>query len=292
MDPMKTDVRSLWPVLGTALLVFALLGPAAIAQSPGPQRPAPKTPKTPAKVTVQPPPAPAGKTALQDRVLAVVDEDPVLASDVDRVIRLGLEQPQPGEAEERFRRRVLDDLIDERLRFHEVDRFNFEQVPVDEIKKRVEEIQKRYPDPAAFQKALKEVGIDEKGLRQLVARQLLVVTYVDEQLGAHVFVEPEEINRYYRDVLTPEMRKRGQQPPPLEDVREDIRETLKQQKMTQEMTRWTRELREKADIVVYSGNPKPNQPLPPVVKTIQGQAAPKADAKKAPAGRKPPGALY
>lgn len=288
---MKTDVRSLRPVLlGSALLVFALLSPPVvaqkIAQSAGPQRPAPKAP---AKVTVQPPPAPSGKTQLQDRVLAVVDEDPILASDVDRIIRLGLEQPQPGEAEERFRRRVLDDLIDERLRFHEVDRFNFEQVPVDEIKKRVGEIRDRYPDPSAFQKALKEVGIDEKGLRQLVARQLLVVTYVDEQLGAHVFVEPEDINRYYRDVLTPEMRKRGQQPPQLEDVREDIRETLKQQKMTQEMTRWTRELREKADIVVYSGNPKPNQPLPPVVKTIQGQAAaPKAEAKKAPA-QKPPG---
>ncbi len=277
---MKTDVRSLRPVLlGPALLVFALLSPPAAAQS-GPQRPAPKNP---AKVTVQPPPAPSGKTALQDRVLAVVDEDPILASDVDRVIRLGLEQPQPGETEERFRRRVLDDLIDERLRFHEVDRFNFEQVPVDEIKKRVDEIRARYPkDPAAFQKALKEVGLDEKGLRQLVARQLLVITYVDEQLGAHVFVEPEDISRYYRDVLTPEMRKRGQQPPPLEDVREDIRETLKQQKMTQEMTRWTRELRDKADVVVYSGNPKPNQPLPPVVKTIQGQAAPKAEAKKPP----------
>ncbi|HET9209275.1 MAG TPA: hypothetical protein VFR03_02690 [Thermoanaerobaculia bacterium] len=279
---MKTEVRALRPVLGAALLVFALLpGSPAVAQKPAP-------PKNPAKVTVKPPPPPSGKTELQDRVLAVVDEDPVLASDVDRIIRLGLEQPQPGETEERFRRRVLDGLIDQRLQFHEVDRFNFEQVPVDEIQKRVAEIRSRYPDEASFQKALKEVGLDDKGLRQLVARQLLVLTYVDERLGANVFVEPDEINRYYRDVLTPEMRKRGQIPPALDDVREDIRETLKQQKMTQEMTRWTRELRNKADIVVYSGNPKPNQPLPPVVKTIQGKAGAKPEAGKAPAGKKPP----
>ena len=65
-------------------------------------------------------------------MLAVVDEDPVLASDVERAIRLGLEQPRPGETDERFRRRVLDALIDQRLQFHEIDRFNFEQVPVDE----------------------------------------------------------------------------------------------------------------------------------------------------------------
>jgi hypothetical protein len=275
---MKTDARSLRPVLAPVLLVFALLPPAA-AQSAGPQKPAPKPP---VKATVKPPPAPSGKTALQDRVLAVVDEDPVLASDVERAIRLGLEQPQPGEADARFRQRVLDDLIDERLRFHEVDRFNFEQVPVDEIQKRVAEIRSHFPDEASFQKALKEVGLDLKGLRQLVTRQLLVVTYVDERLGSRVFVEPEDINRYYRDVLTPEMRKRSQQPPPLDDVREDIRETLKQQKMTQEMANWTRELRNKADVLVYAGDQKPNQPLPPVVKTIQGKAGAKPEAKKPP----------
>jgi peptidyl-prolyl cis-trans isomerase SurA len=278
MGPMKTDARSPWPVLAPALLVFALLGPPVAAQSAGPQRPAPKNP---AKVTVQPPPPPSGKTVLQDRVLAVVDEDPILASDVERAIRLGLEQPRPGETDKDFRRRVLDALIDQRLQFHEVDRFNFEQVPVDEIQKRVDEIRLRFPDPGSFEKALKEVGLDLKGLRQLVARQLLVVTYVDERLGSRVFVGPDDISRYYRDVLTPEMRKRGQPPPPLDDVREEVRETLKQQKMTQEMASWTRELREKADTVVYAGNPKPNQPLPPVVKTIQG--------KKPAAAKKPPG---
>jgi hypothetical protein len=88
------------------------------------------------------------------------------------------------------------------------------------------------------------------------------------------------------------MRKRGQQPPLLEDVREDIREAVKQQKMTQEMASWTRELRDKADVVVYANNPKPNQPLPPVVKTIQGKAGAKPEAGKAPVAQKPPGALY
>ena len=127
------------------------------------------------------------------------------------------------------------------------------------------------------------MGLDSKGLRQLVARQLLVLTYVDERLGARVFVGPDELNRYYREVLTPEMQKRGQQPPPLEDVREDIRETLKQQKMTQEMAKWTQDLRTKADIAIYSPAQQANRPLPPVVKTIAGK---KVDPKKAePAGK-------
>jgi len=265
---MKTDSRSFRPLLAAVPFVFSI---AALLATGSPARP--QTPKpAPAKPAS---PAAAGQATLQDRVLAVVDEDPVLASDVERAVRLGLEQPRPGETDERFRRRVLDALIDQRLQFHEIDRFNFEQVPVDDIQKRVADIRSRFPDEAAFQKALKEVGLDPRTLRQLVARQLLVLTYVDERLGARVFVGPDELNRYYREVLTPEMQKRGQPPPPLEDVREDIRETLKQQKMTQEMAKWTQELRNKADVVVYSLSHPANAPLPPVVKTITGKAGTK-----------------
>jgi peptidyl-prolyl cis-trans isomerase SurA len=281
---MKTDSRALRPVQLLAPLVFAALLAATVAPAVAQKKPA--APKAL--------PAAAGaKAVLQDRVLAVVDEDPILASDVERVVKLGLEKPNPGEADAQFRRRVLDGLIDQRLQFHEIDRFNFQQAPVDDIQKRVAEIRARYPDDAAFQKALKEVGLDVKSLRQLVARQLLVLTYVDERLGSRVFVGPDDINRYYREVLTPEMQKRGQPVPPLADVREDIREVLKQQKMTQEMTTWTQELRTRADVVVY---PAGNQPLPPVVRTIQEK---KAEPAKKPAAKasgtnppatKPPGA--
>jgi len=222
--------------------------------------------------------AEAPKVALQDRVLAVVDEDPVLASDVNRVIKLGLLQPTPGETSQHFHRRVLDALIEERLRFHEIDRFGFEQVPVSEIDRKVEEIRKRFPNETAFQKALAEVGLDTKKLRQLVARQLLVLTYVDERLGPRVFVSLEEINRYYRDVLTPEMQRHGQPAPPVEDVREDIREVLKQQKLTQEIEKWTQELHDRADIAIYPDHPA-GAPLPPVVKRIE---------KPSPRSPKPP----
>jgi peptidyl-prolyl cis-trans isomerase SurA len=213
------------------------------------------------------------KTVLQDRVLAVVDDDPILLSDVNRVIKLGLQQPNPGESAEAFRRRVLNALIEERVRFHEIDRFGLEQVPVDEIEQNVAKIRARFPDDASFQKALKEVGLDAKKLRQLVARQLLVLTYVDERLGPRVFVSLEDINRYYRDVLAPEMQRRGKPVPPPEEVREEIREVLRQQKLTQELGKWTQELRARADIVIYPEH-QAGAPLPPVVKRIEKPAKP------------------
>jgi len=210
---------------------------------------------------------PQAKTVLKDRVLAVVDEDPILASDLDRVIKLGLQQARPGETDEQLRRRVLDELIEERLRFHEIDRFGFEQVPVEEIEENVAKIRARFPDEESFRKALKEVGLDLQGLRRLVSRQLLVLIYVDERLGARVFVSPDDIQKYYRTVLAPEMQKQGQPAPSLDEVRDQIREVLKQQKLNQELATWTNELRARADIVVYPDSA--GKPLPPVAKRIE-----------------------
>jgi hypothetical protein len=257
--------------------VLALPG-GALFGAPQPKPPqtvrpnAPTRPDAPGKAVPAPAkPTSPGKTTLVDKILAVVDEDPILATDVDRVVKLGLQRPNPGESQEAFRKRILNLLIDERLRSHEVDRFGFTEVPVEAVEAEVTKIQKSFPDDRAFQKALAEVGLNLQGLRQRVTQQLLVVTYVDERLGPRVLIGSDEISKYYRTVLTPEMQKRGQPPPPQEEVRDPIREILKQQKLTVEMAKWTEELRAKADILVRSETGEEKLvPLPPVVKRISG----------------------
>jgi parvulin-like peptidyl-prolyl isomerase len=251
---MRSDPRS----RALALALVLVCAPAGITGA----TPAPKPPTAVQKA----PPAAPGKNTLRDRIVAVVDEDPILASDLERVIALGLVKPAEGEADRAFRRRVLDQMIEDRLRLHEIDRFGLEQVPVEEIERRVTEIRAGFPDEAAFQRTLKEVGLTLGTLRQLVARQLVVMTYVDERLGPRVFIDSEDIKAYYDSTLAPEMRRRGQPVPPLDDVREDIRNVLRQQRLNQEIRRWTAELRKDADIAVYFD--APDGPLPPVIKTL------------------------
>jgi hypothetical protein len=246
---------------------------------------------------------------LKDRVLAVVDEDPILASDLDRAIVLGQLLAKPGESQSVFRRRVLDDLIAQRLRFHEIDRFGLEQVPVDQIEKQVAEVRARFKDEVTFRQKLREVGLDEAALRQLMARQLEVLAFVDERLGPQVFVSLDDISSYYKNVLTKELQQQRLPVPPLDEVRDKIREVLRQQRLTEEIDRWTEELRRKANIVVYFDKPG-GGPLPPVVKRIElgkkpnipplpdnapQKAAPQKAAKQkaapqkpAPAPQKPP----
>lgn len=210
--------------------------------------------------------APASQPVLKDRIVAVVDEDPILTSDIDRDAGLSLVVRNPGESETAYRRRILALLIDQRLRFHEIDRFGFVQVPVDQVEKNLQEIRSRFPDPAAYQRRLKELGLSENGLKQLVTRQLMVLTYVDERLGPRVFVSLDDINAYYRNVMTPALAKQHQPVPPLDDVRESIRQVIREQRLNEEIDRWTEELRNKANIANYFD--QGGKPLPPVVKTI------------------------
>src|SRR5436305_3671691 len=164
-------MRPTRPLLPALVLLTLFVGIAAAGTPPA--KPAPAKPAAPAAKPAAPGAAASPPAKLEDRVMAVVDEDPILASDLERVIALGLKQPNPGEADVAFRRRVLNDLIEERLRFHEIDRFGFGQVPVADIDAHVAEIRARFKDEATFQKALQEHGLTLKALRQLASRMLL-----------------------------------------------------------------------------------------------------------------------
>lgn len=185
-----------------------------------------------------------------DRIVAVVDEDPILASDLDRAIGLGLVVRERTETDSDFRRRVLDLLLEERLRAHEVDRFGFTEISLAEVEAAIDELKSGF-EGDSFDRKLSDLGLDLDDVRQIVARQIMVITYVDERLGPRVFVSLDDIRAYYDTVLTAEMTRTGQELPPMPQVRENIRRLLREQRLNQEIERWTRELRLEADVEDY-----------------------------------------
>ena len=197
--PLTPFPRPLGALLLVALSVLVPAAPSLLAQDGG-----------------------AASAQLEDRILAVVDEDPILDSDVERLVALGLIAPKPGESDDAFRRRLLEELIEQRLRFHAIERFGFEEVPVAAVDEQVAAIRARFPDQGSFAAELARLGLNERGLRQLLTRQLMVLTYVEERLGPRIFVRTEEIESYYRDVLTPKLKAGGAEVPPIEEVRDQM----------------------------------------------------------------------
>lgn len=200
---------------------------------------------------------------LVDRILAVVDDDPILQSDLDQLIALDPNALREGESRKNRDQRLLEDLVERRLRFHEVERYGFGDVPQGLVDEQLARMAADYDTPEAFEAQLSEVGLSRDDLARRIQRDLAVLTYVDELLGARVFVGLEEIQKHYDSVLLPELRERNLEIPDLDEVREQIREVLRQERLNQELGRWTEELRSKADVLIYLD--RPDRPLPPVV---------------------------
>lgn len=186
-----------------------------------------------------------------DRIVALIDEVPVFGSDLAVAEALGRVEPESGESREAYRQRLLDQLIDERLRYAAVRRQGYEQLNLLQIEEQIQGLVERFGGRASLDQALEEAGMDIDILREMVARQLVVWSFVDNRLGARVFVELEEIEEYYDDELTPQLEQVGATVPPLREVREEIRELLYQRKLNEELDRWTADLRFQADISVY-----------------------------------------
>jgi len=216
------------------------------------------------------PAAPAQDRDPVDRILAVVDDDPILASEVNQLLSFGIIEPRVQEDERAVRRRVLDFLIEERLRFHEVDRFGFAEVPVEVVDEEFDKLEERLGGTEALTAAIEELGLDEQGVRQVLARQVMVWVYVEERLGARIFVGLEDIRKYYDENLVPQLVESGDPVPPVEAVREAIRTLLREQRMNEELERWTMELLQQADIEDYFDSNF--ESLPPLVDTVGSSA--------------------
>jgi hypothetical protein len=108
---------------------------------------------------------------------------------------------------------------------------------------------KGFRSEAEFRQRVGSVGLTPQKIDELLRQRILIDRFVDFRFRSFVLVTEQEIRRYYEESLAPEVRKRGQIPPPLEQVRDGIVPILKERKMEDEETRWLASARQRADIV-------------------------------------------
>jgi hypothetical protein len=204
----------------------------------------------------------ASGLTLVDRIVATVDDDPIFFSDIRRLIDLGLAERDDQESERQLERRVLEGLIEQKLRLHEIERYDFHPVPEAEMERQLGAVQSSFKAPGSFERRLLELGLGEEGLRQLLGRQLRVLAYIEERLGPKILVGFEDIQTYYESELLPALDAQGVGVPELSEVQEAIGQLLREVRFNEEIELWTLELRLQAEIVDFLE--RPGRELPPV----------------------------
>ncbi len=179
------------------------------------------------------PALPPPRVEVVERIVAVVDERPLLLSDVRalRAVR-GLGEEAAREA-----------AIDERLMHGEAAR-----LPQAEVTREEEDL--ALADLLEARPALRE-EVPETERRRLLSRQIAILKYVEFRFRPQVRVSDDEVRKAWEE-------ERAGQPagPAFEDEQEALRARLERRALDERIETWVRELRARAD-VRYVGAPPP-----------------------------------
>jgi len=201
-----------------------------------------------------------------DRIVASVNGHVVLQSDWEDAIRYEafIAGTQSNEMPGSERNAVLDRLIDQELLSEQMHASDFQRATDAEINKRIQEVQKLYPDAstdAGWRATLNRYGLTENELRERVALQLNLMRLVDAHLRPNVNIDGKSIESYYNQELLPQLRQSGAKDVALADVTGKIKELLTEQKVNQLLISWLQNLRSSSDIRTMLGTPDPGNQL-------------------------------
>ena len=187
-----------------------------------------------------------------DRIVATVNQKPILASDVDDAAHFeALQQGKVPDAMDTNRRAVLNRVIERELICQQMpDTF---EPAVAAIDAHIAEIRTQFPmakTEAEWSDLLATFGFDESILRDDVRLQLKVVHFLDIRLRPTVRVDNEEIGDYYSRTLVPKLKAAGATAEPIDKLKDKIEEVLLQQKMTEVFDAWVANLKSQGSIRV------------------------------------------
>jgi parvulin-like peptidyl-prolyl isomerase len=180
----------------------------------------------------------AGQEVL-DRIVARVEDDVILLSDVRALSRYQKFVDGKSETDER----ILDRLIDQWVVRSEAESSRFPRPTDADVQRNVESLKKTFGSPGEYEARKKESGLSDGDIRSMVAAQLYLSNYLDSRFRPSVQIDAKTVEDYYQNGVVPRAKAHSQEPPSFQDSREYIQEFLIQQGINEEADRWLKESR-------------------------------------------------
>ena len=150
---------------------------------------------------------------------------------------------------------ILQLLIDQRLIALEAQRLPRTSPSDDEVKNEIKRVLENFSSTAEFERRLRLVGfnsVDDDNFRKIMEQRVAIEKYLDFRFRSFVFVTPEDETRYYRDVYTPEFRKKnpGLLLPSVDEKRAEINKILTEKKIQTDIEKFLDDAKRNAEIIV------------------------------------------
>ena len=197
---------------------------------------------------------PSGTAVLVDRIAAVVGDEIVLESEVQKLVAVRFLEQRAGESDAAYRDRVLDERIVDLLRERQLRRTSGFDPKPEEVEARVAALETRLANERGISAAaaLAAAGTTREELAAWVKRGLALDNFVKERLAPGLKLTDADLRAYYESTFREAAKKRGlSDVPPFEDVREELRAVVRELKLNAAIDRWTAQLRSETRVLIY-----------------------------------------
>jgi hypothetical protein len=180
-----------------------------------------------------------------DSIIATIDGDPVLETDVLMEMDLGLlESAHLGSD---FNS-LLEAYLNRLLILREIEEVGGFRLTAGQVQGAYQGYLSRYENIEDYRAKLQRWGIDEQDVITMLRRALLVSLYTESRIQFFINILPSDIEKAYEE----DRERWGNNT--LYEAWETIRSELLQSTYTRERERWLNTLRERYDLIIYGYN--------------------------------------
>jgi peptidyl-prolyl cis-trans isomerase SurA len=194
-----------------------------------------------------------------DRVVAVVNDHAILASDLKEEMLLSVLEPGDAERGDETPEQALQRLISRTLIRQQIREEDAQttQPTAKDVQARLAEIRKQLPacvregcsSDAEWNAFLERHGLTQQRVESYLRNRLQILRFIEMRFRQGIRISEQDIAAYYRESLLPQYPS-GQPAPPLEQVAPRIEEILLQQRVNAMFDDWLDNLRQQGEVEV------------------------------------------
>jgi parvulin-like peptidyl-prolyl isomerase len=194
-----------------------------------------------------------------DRLVAVVNGDVILESDLDEERRF--EEVQPYRSGTTFTRdRIVERLIDRTLIQQQSSEEPEQAVADKDLDTQIVSLRKDIPackqyhceTDAGWKKYLGDHGFTEVEFRARWKVRMRLLKFIEARFRSGIAIQDSEIQAYYDKTMLPEYAKRNVTPPKLDTIQKRIEEVLLQQEVGALLQDWLKSLRAQGSVKILT----------------------------------------
>ena len=237
------------------------------------------------QIAIQPASRPTVQAAVLDSVIAVVNHQVILSSDLELELRMMRLLPSRGPsrtgASEALDQLTTRALIEQQILLEDPHGLEIDpallQSNLADLRQNLPECRKHdCSSPSGWSAYLATLGLTPEQVQSYWTRRMAVLAFIERRFRSGIRIAPDEIEKYYRQTLLPQYPSPALAPP-LDKLSSRIQDILLEQQVNSLLEEWLKNLQSQGEVEILD---------PTLAASAEKASEDKVNAEKTNAGQK------